>query len=278
MRPRMATATAATAGRAVAGCLVLAAAAGNTVAAQTPAPDVIFEPTPRRSVEAMLAAVDVGPGDVVYDLGSGDGRIVVTAARLYGARGVGVDIDPARVEEGRELARRHDVDDLVRFVQGDLFETDVSEASVVALYLLDELNVRLRPRLVEQLRPGSRVVSYRFTMGDWEPDVVTRAGDRNIYLWVVPAPVDGRWELRTPGGERIILDLLQRYQRLAGTATRHGRRSPILGGRVEGGAVHLDTADGSLEARVDGDSIVLLAGHGGQIARGRRTGGPVVTP
>jgi len=266
------------AGRVVAGLLVLAAVWVGSIGAREPAPDVIFEPTPQRSVDAMLAAADVGRGDVVYDLGSGDGRIVVTAARRYGARGVGVDIDPARVEEGRERARRHGVDHLVRFVQGDLFETDLSEASVVALYLLDELNVRLRPRLLEQLRPGSRVVSYRFTMGDWGADVITRAGDRNIYLWFVPASVEGRWELRTPDGARIVLDLLQRYQRLAGTVTRHGRRSTLLAGRAEGGTLHLETEEGPLEARVDGDSIVLLDGHGGRIAQGRRTGAPVVTP
>ncbi len=278
MGPRMTPAKAGTSGRAMAACVVLVAAAGATAAARTPAPDVIFEPTPRRSVEAMLAAADVGADDVVYDLGSGDGRIVVTAARRYGARGVGVDIDPARVEEGRERARRHGVDDLVRFVRADLFETDVSEASVVALYLLDELNLRLRPRLLEQLRPGSRVVSYRFAMGDWEPDVVTLAGDRNIYLWFVPASVEGRWELRTADGGRIVLDLLQRYQRLAGTVARNGRRSPFLAGRVEGETVHLETADGPLEGRVDGDSMVLLDGDGIRVARGRRTGGPVVTP
>ena len=261
--------------------VALATAPGGAGAAQhgsAPKPDVIFEPTPQRSVEAMLDAAGVGPDDVVYDLGSGDGRIVVTAARRHGARGVGIDIDPARVEEGRERARRHGVDGRVRFLQSDLFEADISEASVVTLYLLEKLNARLRPRLLEQLRPGSRVVSYRFTMGDWEPDLLTRAGARNIYMWVIPAPVEGRWELRTADRRRIVLDLVQRYQRVHGTITRNGWREPILEARADGHAIRIVTGDGTLEARVDSDAIVLTDADGTQVARGRRTGPPVITP
>jgi SAM-dependent methyltransferase len=156
-----------------------------------PALDVIFVATDLEVVRAMLEAATVGPGDVVYDLGCGDGRIVITAAQRYGARGVGVDLDPERVREARDNALRAGVADRVTFVQQDLFATDVSPATVVALYLSPELNVRLRPTLLRDLRPGSRVVSHQFDMGDWLPErsleVAVAGGARRVFLWRVPA-------------------------------------------------------------------------------------------
>jgi len=139
----------------------------------------------------MLRLANVGRDDVVYDLGCGDGRIVIAAARQFGARGVGVDIDPQRVREARENAQRAGVADRVRFLRQDLFETDIREATVVTLYLLDELNMRLRPKLLRELRPGTRIVSHNFDMGDWKPQKRLRVEGRRIYLWVVP-PRTGR--------------------------------------------------------------------------------------
>lgn len=153
-----------------------------------PAAQAPFVATPPDVVERMLTLARVGPSDVVYDLGCGDGRIVIAAARKFGARGVGVDIDPARIAEAQQSARRAGVEHLVTFRLQDALKTDVSEATVVTLYLVSALNVRLRPILTTQLRPGARIVSHNFAMGDWEPDVVdvfTSADgqSRTLYLW-----------------------------------------------------------------------------------------------
>jgi SAM-dependent methyltransferase len=155
-----------------------------------PALDVIFVATDLEVVNVMLEAAKVGPSDVVYDLGCGDGRIVITAAQRYGARGVGVDLDPERIREANANAVRAGVADRVTFVLGDLFATDVSAATVVALYLSPELNLRLRPTLLRQLRPGSRVVSHQFDMGDWMPErtleVAVAGAPRRVFLWRIP--------------------------------------------------------------------------------------------
>ncbi len=157
-------------------------------------PDVLFLTTPDAATVAMLELAAVGAKDVVYDLGSGDGRVVITAARRFGARGVGVEIDPKLVQDSRDAAAIAGVAERVSFVWADLFDTDLRRATVVTLYLLPELNLRLRPRLLEELAPGARVVSYRFDMGDWRPDrVVPANADRPypIYLWTIP-PRPGR--------------------------------------------------------------------------------------
>ncbi len=160
-------------------------------------PDVHYVPTPEEVVEEMLRLANVSKDDVVYDLGCGDGRIVITAAKKYGARGVGVDIDPQRIKESNENAQKAGVTDRVKFLQQDLFEIDFSEATVVTLYLLPALNLKLRPKLLRDLKPGSRIVSHAFDMGDWKPDqVVNVPGDidgdleRTVYFWVVPASED----------------------------------------------------------------------------------------
>jgi len=166
--------------------LVLAVAVASGLSAQ--APRTPFVATPPDVVDRMLLLARVGADDVVYDLGCGDGRIVIAAARTYGARGVGVDIDPVRIDEARRNARLAGVDHLVSFRVQDALETDVSEATVVALYLVSALNVKLRPNLTAQLRPGARIVSHNFPMGDWEPDVVdvftgANGQTRTLYLW-----------------------------------------------------------------------------------------------
>jgi ribosomal protein L11 methylase PrmA len=149
-------------------------------------PDVIFVPTPQEVVEDMLRLANVKKGDVLYDLGSGDGRIPVTAARLYGVRAVGIDIDPERVREARDNAKRNGVEHLVQFRQQDLFEADFRDASVVTLYLLPDLNLKLMPRLLAELKPGTRIVSHQFDMGDWKPAKKLEADGRTVYFWVIP--------------------------------------------------------------------------------------------
>jgi tRNA G37 N-methylase Trm5 len=151
-----------------------------------------YVPTPQDVVERMLTLAQVGPKDVVVDLGSGDGRLVVTAAKKFGARGVGIDIDPARIAEGQANATKDGVANLVEFRQQDALEADLSKATVVTLYLLSSSNVKLRPRLLSQLKPGARVVSHQFGMGDWQPDKVDTFTDANgtsrtLYLWTVGA-------------------------------------------------------------------------------------------
>ncbi|MDX1604154.1 MAG: methyltransferase domain-containing protein [Salinimicrobium sediminis] len=150
------------------------------------AQDVIYVPTSDTVVDAMLKLAKVRSGDVVYDLGSGDGRIVIAAAKKYGARGVGIDIDPERISESNENALKAQVTDKVEFIEADLFESDFSEATVVTLYLLSRLNERLKPILMEQLEPGTRVVSHAFDMGDWEPEETQTVDGTTIYLWTIP--------------------------------------------------------------------------------------------
>lgn len=149
-------------------------------------PDVIFVPTPNDVVNKMLELAQVTAKDVVYDLGCGDGRIVITAAQRYGCRGVGIDIDPERIREATENVQKAKVTDKVKFIQGDLFEADISEATVVSLYLLTELNLKLRPKLMKDLRPGTRVVSHAFSMGDWKPERTEMVNGATVYLWRIP--------------------------------------------------------------------------------------------
>ena len=166
---------------------LLAILFSSSVSAQrTQAPDVIYVPTPYEVVDAMLKLAGVHKGDVLYDLGSGDGRIPVTAAKKFGIRAVGVDIDPQRIEEAKENAKKNGVARLVEFRNEDLFRTPFGEATVVTLYLLPDLNVKLRPRLLAELKPGTRVVSHQFDMGTWKPDRKVELNGRTIYLWTIP--------------------------------------------------------------------------------------------
>lgn len=149
--------------------------------------DVAYATTPQVVVDAMLDLAQVASDDVVYDLGCGDGRIVIAAAAGRGARGVGIDSDPERIAEAEALARREGVADRVTFILGDLFESNFHDATVVMLYLQPRPNLRLRPRLLSELRPGTRIVSHSYDMGDWMPDEVRRVAGRRIYLWTIPA-------------------------------------------------------------------------------------------
>jgi 16S rRNA G966 N2-methylase RsmD len=150
-------------------------------------PDVVYVPTPPEVVDKMLEVAKVTKNDVLYDLGSGDGRIPITAAKKFGTRGIGIDIDPERIKEANENAKKAGVTDKVTFRQQDLFTTDFSEATVVTLYLLPELNVKLRPQLFKQLKPGTRIVSHAFDMGDWKPEKTLQVDGRTVYYWTIPA-------------------------------------------------------------------------------------------
>jgi ribosomal protein L11 methylase PrmA len=155
--------------------------------AQLRTPDVIFVPTPPEVVAAMMKVAKVGPGDVIYDLGSGDGRIVIAAVKDFGAaRGTGIDIDPQRIKEATENAKKNGVTDKVRFLNQDLFTTNISDATVVSLYLLPSLNLKLRPKLMAELKPGTRIVSHAFDMGDWAPEQTIDVDGRKVYFWTIP--------------------------------------------------------------------------------------------
>jgi ribosomal protein L11 methylase PrmA len=149
-------------------------------------PDVIFVPTPQEVVEDMLRLANVQKGDVLYDLGSGDGRIAITAARKYGIKATGIDIDPERIREANENAKKAGVTSLVQFRQEDLFAADFKDATVITLYLLPDLNVKLRPKLWNELKPGTRIVSHQFEMGAWKPEKRLESNGRTIYFWTVP--------------------------------------------------------------------------------------------
>jgi SAM-dependent methyltransferase len=189
----------------------------------------------------MLAVARVGPEDIVYDLGCGDGRIVIAAVRHFNARrGVCVDIDPKRIEEARHNADTAGVADRIQFSNADLFETDLSEASVVTLYLLPLINERLRPKLFRELKPGTRIVSNSFDMGPWGADSTISPPapsgfQRVAYFWVIPADVAGIWRVRADGsGAPRAIELEQMYQRLNGTAQVRGRTVPLSDVRITG--------------------------------------------
>jgi SAM-dependent methyltransferase len=161
------------------------------VAAICPAqnkPDAPYIPTPPATVTAMLKLAGVGPGDTVYDLGSGDGRIVIAAAKEFGAHGVGIEIDEALIEQSKANAEKAGVANLVRFERGDLFDADIHDATVVTLFLLSSVNLRLKPKLLRELQPGTRVVSQTFQMGDWKPEAQANVVGGILYLWRIPTP------------------------------------------------------------------------------------------
>lgn len=180
--------------------------------------DAPFVPTDDAMVDMMLKLADLGPKDVLYDLGSGDGRIVITAAKRHRIRCIGVELDPLRVADAMEDAAYAKVEFLVDFIEEDIFEVDFSEATVITLYLLDSINVRLRPRFLAELRPGTRIISHSFEMGDWISDERLELGGVSIHKWIVPAQVAGLWEWEGLNGEIYQVDLQQKYQEVWGQA------------------------------------------------------------
>ncbi len=218
-------------------------------------PDVHFVPTPMAVVQKMLEMAGVDENDRVYDLGSGDGRIVITAARERGARGVGIDIDPERIRESAANAEIAGVSGRVRFLQQNLFEADLSGASVVTLYLLPWINLELRPKLLQELRPGTRIVSHAFDMGDWEPDEFEIVEGDHVYFWIVPANVSGIWEWRSDlpeGSTDYRLELAQEFQYVSGTIRIDGRSSHLEDTRLVG-----DRFEFTVEQEVDGHAALV---------------------
>jgi len=196
--------------------------------------DVIWVPSPDELVKLMLERAAVTPNDIVYDLGAGDGKIAIAAAKDFGARATGIEYNPDMAGLARRNAQRAGVSDKVTIVQGDIFEHDFSDATVVTLYLLPSLNVKLRPKLLE-LAPGTRIVSNSFDMGDWEPDDLIGTESSRGYYWVVPAKVQGSWEISGAAElHKARLDLVQHYQNVGGTITIDGKTSPILSPSLSG--------------------------------------------
>jgi hypothetical protein len=240
--------------------------------------DVPYVATPQVTVDEMLRLASVGPQDFVLDLGSGDGRIVVTAAKKFGARGLGVDLDWRLVQQGEENARAAGVEDRVRFLEQDLFRTDLGQATVITTYLLPVVMLRLRPALLE-LRPGTRIVSHDFDFGDWRPDQKTSIR-KNVFLWIVPARAAGRWQARLelqPIERLLELELTQRYQEVSAHARLNGVPSQVWETKLVGDRlsfVVVDTTDRENEAsfyfdgRVSGDVIEGEVTRGVGAARG----------
>lgn len=195
--------------------------------------DVIWMPTGNDLVNLMLKTAKVGPSDLVYDLGAGDGKIAIAAAKNFGARAVGIEFNPEMAALAQRNAKRAGVGDRVTIINGDIFKEDFSKATVVTLYLLPDLNLRLRPTILK-MKPGTRVVSHAFTMGDWEPDQELDVGSRGFY-WVVPANIAGEWSLNgIESSNKATLSLTQHYQNIAGNITIGNKSQPILKAKLEG--------------------------------------------
>ena len=207
--------------------------------------DSVWVPTPERLVRRMLQMADTTKDDVVIDLGAGDGRIPIYAARHFGALGIAVELEENLVQLARSEAAREGVANRVRVIKQDLFEADLSTATVVALYI--NVMDRLKP-VVLKLRPGTRVVSHAFDFGDWEPDETIVVEERKGYLWVVPAAVEGTWRVSV-SGQDLRLRLRQRYQKLEATGERDGREIKVLGPRLRGTEIHFSVFDRDGEAR-----------------------------
>lgn len=217
--------------------------------------DTPYVPTPQRVVDTMLSMAQVGPRDFVIDLGSGDGRLIITAAKRHGARGFGVELDPRLVRFANQVAREQGVAERARFLEQDLFKTDFSQADVITMYLLPDVNIELRPKLLA-LRPGTRIVSHDYHLGDWRADAhrlldvpektVGPKGQSDVWLWIVPAPVGGRWQGESRGMP-ISLDIAQSYQRVELTAQASGAPLKVLAAIVRGPDLRVaaERADGT---------------------------------
>ena len=213
-----------------------------------------YVPSTQGNVDEMLRLAAVQPKDVVYDLGSGDGRVVIAAARDWGARGVGVELDGKLVAESRELARREGVADRVTFREGDVLKAPIADATVVTMYLLTPLVNRLQPKLLAELRPGTRIVAHEYGFADWKPDRHVNIS-KNFYLYVVPARAAGKWQLSAalPGGAREYeLELTQRVQEVKGGARVQGGYLPAFDARVNGERIEFVLVDDHQSYRYEG--------------------------
>jgi SAM-dependent methyltransferase len=222
--------------------------------------DVIWVPTPNSLIDRMLRMANVGPGDRVVDLGSGDGRIAIAAARDFNVPATGIEFNPDMVTLSNRNAVDQGVSQRVKFVQGDIFEADFSEATVITMYLLPSLNLRLRPRLLA-MKPGTRIVSHAFTMDDWQPDSTVNVEGQNAYFWIVPAQVGGTWRVQI-GTETIEVKLAQQFQNFRGAA---GPAGSAVTGFLRGDEIRMTLPDGrggrrDLVGKVAGEQMTGTAG------------------
>jgi Methyltransferase domain len=256
--------------------MALGMQACSTIAPETYVPkrgqmgkDVMWLPTSDDLVYRMLEAANVGPEDELVDLGAGDGKIPIAAAKQFGARAWGIEYNKELAALANRNAQRAGVANRVHIVHGDIFKEDFSKASVVTLYLLEELNAQLRPTLLS-MKPGTRILSNTFSMGDWEPDQVIQVSNATGYFWTVPANVSGKWTLvGLDGSQATVVNLTQVHQRVGGTLNLQGRQQYVLGARVEGAHLHFSylNADGQLKsvrAQVEGNRLTgeLVAPYG----------------
>lgn len=218
--------------------------------------DVPYVGTPPAVVDAMLTLAGVGAEDTVYDLGSGDGRIIIAAVRDRGAkRGVGIELNPIRIEEATKNAKLAGVTNRVNFIEGDIFSADFSAATVVTMYLWDNVNLRLRPRLLNELAPGTRIVSHQFHMFDWPPDRQEVVGGKvPIYFWMIPAQVEGSWQGRVDGTD-IVANLAQSFQHVSGTLSLADKSIDIRLGQLAGRAISIEARDGARVAALTGQTL-----------------------
>lgn len=239
----------------------------TTTFSQKSSLDAIFQPTPQDVVEEMLSMAGVNKEDIVYDLGCGDGRFVITAAAKFGAQGVGVDLDPARITESRGNAQKCGVADRVTFIEGNLFGTDLRDATVVTLFLLPSVNLKLRPKLLTDLKPGARIVSYIHDMKEWDPDDSGDVRNKAFYLWVVPATVAGtwRWSFSPPAGDEAQHELFleQKFQKISGKMSIDGKKVSLTDPWLHG-----DHVSFTVNSQAAGKRIVMRfqgRAHGGLI-------------
>jgi len=228
--------------------------------------DVVWVPTPQALVDKMLELADAKPGDLLVDLGSGDGRTVITAAKR-GIKAIGVEFNPDMVALSYKNAEKEGVKGKVEFVNGDLFEYDFSKATVVTMFLLPDINLRLRPQILE-MKPGTRIVTNTFTMGDWIPDDTARAEDESTYwntayLWIVPAKVEGRWKLQ-PSGEIVFL---QEFQMVKGEIITGGRKETISEGKIRGEEITFTAGNVVYKGKIRGNTIEGTADNGKNVTK-----------
>ncbi len=221
--------------------------------------DVIWIPTPPELVEKMLTMAKVTPQDRVFDLGSGDGIIAITAAQKFKANAVGIEFNPDMAGYARRKVAEAGMQDKVRIITGDIFKEDFSSADVVTMYLLPDLNLRLRPTILK-MKPGTRVVAHAFDMGEWQADETATAAGANAFLWIVPAPVQGGWSVTLDGGKTARLNLEQTFQNVGGTMMVDGRTLPLLGARLRGDDLSFQySGEGqsvsSFKGKVNGDRL-----------------------
>ncbi|MDB5924408.1 MAG: hypothetical protein JWN13_3344 [Betaproteobacteria bacterium] len=204
--------------------------------------DVIWVPTPQSLVDRMLQMADTKSTDFVIDLGAGDGRTVITAAKKFGARALGIEYNPDMVELAKRNAEKEGVAGRAQFIRADIFQTDFTQATVLTLYLLPSLNVKLRPSILN-MKPGTRVVSHAFTMDDWQPDQVESSEGRTAYMWIVPAKAGGTWRVEVAGGPRYEATFIQQYQNIGGSAKGDGKPVQFSNGKLRGDTVSFRIED-----------------------------------